>query len=331
MHHLLMISSCTMIPEFKWSRDLKLDLQRGHYAVFAEPKVRKSLYRPFCKKWLFFDRILNEEVYQLPQTFPNPSTEYENIVICLSGIGSSKLFHCLATNVIPDLHLTGDAQCFPYYIYIEDGSNHRENITDWALSQFQGRYGRNVTKWDVFHYVYSMLHHPQYRERYAENLKRDLPHIPLLHHKEAFLAYVRIGQQLMDMHVHYEQAREYPLKWFENQDVPFSWCVEKMKLTSDKTAVTVNESLTLSGIPQECFAYRLGNRSALEWVIDQYQVSEDKRSGIVSDPNQLDDEEYIVHLVGKVITVSVETVRLVNELAQAVKMEDWMNETVEEN
>jgi len=176
-----------------------------------------------------------------------------------------------------------------------------------------------------------MLHHPQYRERYAENLKRDLPYIPLLHRKEAFLACVTIGRQLMDLHLNYEQAKEYPLKWIENQSLPFSWRVEKMKLTADKTVVMVNDSLTLAGIPQECFQYRLGNRSALEWVIDQYQVSKDKRSGIVSDPNNLDDEEYIVRLVGKVVTVSVETVRLVNELAQAVKMEDWMSEIEGEN
>jgi len=176
-----------------------------------------------------------------------------------------------------------------------------------------------------------MLHHPQYRERYAENLKRDLPHIPLLHGKEIFLTCVRIGRQLMDIHLHYEQAKEYPLQWMENREVPFSWRVEKMRLTPDHSTLIVNESLTLAGIPQECFAYRLGNRSALDWVIDQYHVSEDKRSGIVSDPNNLDDEEYIVRLVGKVITVSVETVRLINELAQAVKMEDWMNETTNEN
>src|SRR5437660_3449262 len=104
-----------------------------------------------------------------------------------------------------------------------------------------------------------------------------------------------------------------------------------MRLTADKTALIVNESLTLSGIPPGCFQFRLGNRSGLDWVIDQYQVSEDKRSGIVSDPNNLDAEEYIVRLVGKVITVSVETVRLVNELAQVVKMEDWMSDSVEEN
>src|SRR5438270_4396564 len=104
-----------------------------------------------------------------------------------------------------------------------------------------------------------------------------------------------------------------------------------MRLTPDKTAVIVNESLSLAGIPQEGFQYRLGNRSALEWVIDQYQVSVDKRSGIVSDPNSLDDEEYIVRLVGKVVTVSIETVRHFNELAQAVKTEDWLSETIAEN
>jgi predicted helicase len=318
--------------KIKWSRDLKLDLQRNHYAEFAETKVRASLYRPFCKQWLFFDRILNEEVYRFPQFFPTLSTEEENSVICMNGVGGIKPFHCLAVKYIPDLNFYSDpVQCFPYYTYAEDGSNRRENITNWALAQFQGRYGQEVNKRDIFHYLYAMLHHPQYQERYAEDLKRDLPHIPLLQGQESFLACVKIGKQLMDIHFNYEQSQEYSLKWIENRDVPFSWRVVKMKLTPDKNSVVVNESLTLAGIPQECFQYRLGNRSALDWVIDQYRVSIDKRSGIVSDPNNLDDEEYIVRLIGKVITVSVETVRLVNELAQAVKMEDWMSETVQEN
>src|SRR5260221_14403709 len=123
----------------------------------------------------------------------------------------------------------------------------------------------------------------------------------------------------MDIPLHYEQAKEYSLKLIENKDVPFSWRVEKMKLTPDKSALIVNESLTLSGIPQDCFHYRLGNRSALEWGIDQYQDSENKRSSIGSDPNNLDDEEYIVSLVGKVIAVKMETVRLGNEFAPAVE------------
>jgi predicted helicase len=310
--------------KIKWSESLKLSLQRHQYTEFSGTKVHTSMYRPFCKRWLFFDRVLNERVYQFPQIFPILTTEGENTVIIVGGYGR-KHFAVLVSNHIPNLNFYADpAQCFPYYTYAEDGSNRRENITDWSLTQFQNKYGPEITKWDIFHYVYGMLHHPQYRERYAENLKRDLPHLPLLQRAEAFLACVRIGKQLMALHLNYEQAREYPLHWIENESVPLNWRVEKMKLTADKSAVIVNESLTLAGIPQECFAYRLGNRCALEWIIDQYQVSTDKRSGIVSDPNQLDEEEYIVRLVGKVIRVSVETVKLVQELEQAVQVEDWL-------
>jgi predicted helicase len=319
-------------PHIKWTRQVKAALKRLQYSQFFESHIRNCLYRPFTRKKLYFDDFWNEEPYQQGIVFPTFMSESENSAIIVSDHGFRAPFSALVTNAIPELHLlasTDAFQCFPYYIYKEDGSTRRENITDWALSQFQAQYGFELTKWDIFYYVYSMLHHPQYRERYVENLKRDMPHIPLLHRTEAFLACVSIGKQLMDIHLNYEHAKEYPLQWIDNRDVPFSWRVEKMRLTPDRSAVIVNKSLTLSGIPQECFLYLLGNRSALDWVIDQYQVSEDKRSGIVSDPNNLDDEEYIVRLIGKVITVSVETVRLVNELEQAVKMEDWMSEMIE--
>ncbi len=314
--------------KIKWSRDLKLDIQRNHYAEFTEAKVRMSLYRPFSKRWLFFDRILNEEVYHLPQIFPNTASELENIVICLGGLGGNKPFHCLATSCIPEVQLITNTQCFPYYTYSEDGSNRRENINNWALEQFQTQYGSQVTKHDIFSYIYAMLHHPKYCEFYAENLKHELPRIPLLTNQAAFEICVLIGKRLMELHLHYEEAQEYPLNWLENKDVPINWRVEKMKLSPDKSSLRYNEWLTLVDIPQECYQYRLGNRSALEWLIDQYQVSIHARSGIVSDPNRDDDEQYIVRLVGKVITVSVETVRLVEELAQAVAQDDWMSEIV---
>jgi predicted helicase len=313
----------------KWSEHLKLQLAGGRYISYYGQRIRHSLYRPFTKQYLYFDHMVNDRQLLQHLFLPTPESELENTIICVSGLGDRQGFGCLATNLIASFDLAFEkAQSFPYYTYAENGSR-RENITDWALAQFQAKYGLEVTKWDIFHYIYAMLHHPQYRERYAENLKRDLPHIPLLYRKKAFLDCVRIGRQLMDMHLGYEQAKEYPLKRIENRDVPFSWRVEKMRLTPDKTAVIVNESLTLSGIPQECFQYRLGNRSALDWVIDQYQVSKDKRSGIVSDPNNMDDEEYIVRLVGKVVTVSLETVKLVRELEQAVTQEDWMSEIKE--
>jgi predicted helicase len=296
--------------KLSWSRDLKLDLQRGKFAEFKEKKVRTSLYRPFVKSNLFLDRVMNEEVYVFPSIFPIPATENENRVICVSAVGNSKTFQCLMVNVIPDLHLTGDSQCFPFYTYAEDGSNRQENLTDWALKTFRQQYrSRKLTKWDIFYYVYGLLHHPGYREKYAANLKRELPRLP---YAPDFWAFAKAGQQLADLHLHYETQSEYPLRLVTKE--PLNWRVEKMKLSKEKTNLIYNESLTFTGIPPETFDYRLGNRSALEWVIDQYQVSQDKRSGIVNDPNRLEEEQYLASLIGRVVTVSVKTVEIVNRL-----------------
>ncbi|HVB74365.1 MAG TPA: type ISP restriction/modification enzyme, partial [Ktedonobacteraceae bacterium] len=301
----------------KWTRQVKFSLSKLQYSQYDQAFMRTCLYRPFTKKNLYFDDFWNEERYQQPLIFPIPETE--NIAICIAGVGDRKGFGCLATNTIPSLDLAFEkAQCFPYYTYAEDGSNRRENITDWALAQFQARYGEQVTKRDIFYYVYALLHHPQYRERYAENLKRELPRLPLLDDGAACAACVDIGKRLMALHLGYEQAAEYPLRWIENPNAPVNWRVEKMRLSPAKTSLAVNDWLTLADIPAECYRYRLGNRSALEWIIDQYQVSTDKRSGITSDPNRLDDEQYIARLVGKVVTVSMETVKLVEELAGEV-------------
>ena len=309
----------------KWSEHLKNELKRERYGKFDSNIFRVSAYRPFCKEWLYYSPLLIDRPASFDKIFPTLTTETENAVIWLK-IGSEWPMFTLATNVIPNLLPQGGSQCFPYYTYSEDGNNRRENITDWALAQFQVKYKAGVNKWDIFHYVYSLLYHPQYKERYAQNLKHDLPRIPLLASQEAFMTCIGIGKQLMDLHLHYEEAQEYPLTWQENSDVPITWRIEKMRLSPDKSTLKVNEWLTLAHIPQECYQYRLGNRSALEWVIDQYQVSTDARSGIVSDPNREDDEQYIVHLVGKVVTVSVETVKLVEELAQQVKQEDWLKD-----
>jgi predicted helicase len=302
--------------EIKWSRDLKLDMQRGHYATFTDDKVRYSLYRPFCKQYLFFDRVLNEEVYVVPSIFPTPATETENVVICVSSIGHRAPFTVLVANIIPNLTINAmdGFQCFPFYTYDEDGSNRRENITDWALAQFVSCYGDRVGKWDIFWYTYALLHHPTYRERYAENLRMELPRIPLLGDSETFHTLASLGKQLGDLHLHYEQIDEYPLQWVETPNVPWTWRVERMHLTNDQRSVVVNDALTLAGVPETCFAYRLGNRSALEWVIDQYRVKTDSRSGITSDPNRHDDQEYITRLVGRVVQVSVQTVALVERV-----------------
>ena len=296
----------------KWSRDLKLDLKRGNYAEFLLDKFRKSLYRPFTNRYVFFDRILNEEVYQLPSYLPSKSTEKENQSVCLSGIGSNKSFHVLITNIIPCLDLIEKTQCFPFYVYDEDGTNRRENVTDWALKEFRDHYGDDkIKKWDVFYYVYGLLHHPGYRETFGANLKRDLPRVPFA---PEFWPFSKAGGELAELHLNYEEMEPYPVKWVDEPDEPVSYRVEKMRLNKDKTALKVNDYLTLSGIPPEAFEYRLGNRSALDWVIDQYRIKEDKRSGIVSNPNRSDYPQYIVRLVEQVINVSVNTVEIVKGL-----------------
>ena len=189
----------------------------------------------------------------------------------------------------------------------------RENIPLSTLVRFQHHYGDEaITKWDIFHYVYAVLHHPEYRTRYAANLRRELPRLPLLgKDAQTFRIYAATGRKLADLHVHYEQAAEYPLQRIENRDEKLNWRVDKMRLTKDKTALVYNDFLTLAGIPEAAFAYRLGNRSALEWVIDQYQTHTDPRSGITNDPNREDEPDYIVKLIGKVITVSLETQKLI--------------------
>ena len=219
-----------------------------------------------------------------------------------------------------------------------------------------------ITAADIFHYVYAVLHHPAYRTRFAENLKRDLPRIPFVgvgdevtslksktgkkletphvvsygkfyplaavetmqgknkpdHKPEAsaklFHEFAEAGKKLAELHVNYESAREFKLQRIENKEVKLGWRVEAMKLTKDKSAIIYNDFLTLAGIPPEVFDYKLGNRSALEWVIDQYRVTRDEKGNLASDPNRMDDEEYIVRLIGQMITVSLETQKLVNSL-----------------
>ena len=299
--------------KIKWTDRLKQELEKEkEVALFAE-KVRSSLYSPFTKSYLYFDRLMNQRVYVFPSIFPTPETEKENQIICVAGVGDRKGFGCLMANTISSIDLAFEkTQCFPFYTYDEDGTNRCENITDWAWKQFQSHYQDNaISKWDIFHYIYGLLHHPDYRKRYQANLKRDLPRIP---YTPDFQSFAKAGQHLAELHLRYEDQREYPLDYIETPDTPLTWRVEKMRFSRDKTQIQYNDFLTLDGIPPAVFGYRLGNRSALEWVLDQYRVKEDRRSGIVNDPNRPDDKKYIVRLIQKVITVSLETMNIIEAL-----------------
>ncbi len=354
----------------KWTRQNKAALSsRKGVPAFRADAVRVSLYRPFTKAFLYFEDFWNEEQYKMRNIFPTAATENENLVIVASTIGYRSGYTTIASAHIPELHFgssTDGFQCFPFYTYAEDGTHRRENITDWALEQFRSHYhAPSITKWDIFHYIYAVLHHPEYRERYAANLRRELPRIPFasatpskLCHPErsegplpspnsvpgigiprsarddkaqkvsatsassavkdfdVFRALAKAGQRLAEIHVHYEQQPEHPLTKREKEGEKLNWRVTRMRLSKDKTTLIYNDFLTLSEIPKETYEYRLGNRSALEWVIDQYQVSTDKRSGITNDPNREDDPQYILHLIGRVITVSLETVKIVKALPE---------------
>ena len=305
----------TTDPRIKWTRQVKASLKKLQPSTYEESHFRTGLYRPFCQKYLYFDNFWNEERYQQYRIFPTPETETENRAICVPSMGGRANFWCYLTNVIPNLTITSidGNQCFPFYTYNEDGTNRQENITDWALTEFRTHYGDDtITKWDIFHYNYALLHHPAYREKYRMNLKRDLPHIPFAEH---FWGFANAGTALADLHLNYESAPKYDeLKYIETPGMPIDWRVEKMKLSKDKTQLKYNDFLMLDGIPVEAFDYRLGTRSALEWVVDQYRVKIDKRSGIRNDPNRADQPRYIVDLIGRVISVSLRTVEIVGNL-----------------
>ena len=302
--------------KISWSAGLKNALKRQINIKYEETNLRRSIYRPFTQKYLYFDRHIIERCYNMNIIFPSLNCERDNLIIGVLSIGGRSNFFCFCSDYIVDMHFNSiDAiQCFPFFIYSEDGINRRENLTDWALAQFRAHYrDEAITKWDIFHYVYALLHHPGYREKYAANLRRELPRIPFA---PDFRAFAAAGTKLADLHVNYEQQQEYPLTFQEKPGAPLDWRVVRMKLSRDKTEIIYNNFPILMGIPPAVFDYKLGNRSALEWVIDQYRVSTDKRSGITNDPNRADAPQYIVRLVGQVITVSLETLKIIISLPE---------------
>ena len=298
----------------------------------------EGLYRPFCKQAVYYDRYLNHERSQLPRIFP--SLTHENLGIYVVGAGSDRPFSCLMTNLLPDLAMWGSSsgQFVPRWTYqpvdghegllskneSEDGYRRVDNITDEILVDYQKTFGAEVSKDDIFYYVYGLLHCPQYRETFASDLKKMLPRIPKPHSADDFRAFTDAGRELADLHVGYETVKPYPLTehvtgTLDGNDRDL-WRVSKMTWRSkgDRSAIVYNTRVTLTGIPDEAHRYRLGSRTALEWLIDRYQVKIDKASDIVNDPNDWCDEHdyprYIVDLIKRVTTVSAETVRVVEGL-----------------
>jgi predicted helicase len=295
---------------------------------------RVSTYRPFNREYVYFDRQLNNSVYQLARLFPTPEVSGSGIYYV--GMGSAVPFSVLMLDSIPDLHVTGagsGGQFFPRYSYEEraadgdlfaalddDNTPFRriDNVTDEILTDYQKSFGPDVTKDDIFHYLYGILHSPDYRERFEGDLKKMLPRIPKV---KDFRAFSDAGRDLSELHLNYETIEPYPLD--EQRGVNANYRVEKMKYAksgrmADKSTVIYNSGITVSGIPEKAHEYMLGSRSAIDWIIERYQLKTDKASGIVNDPNDWAEEQgnprCILDLLGRIVTVSVETVRIVNSL-----------------
>ncbi len=326
--------------QISWTRSLKEDVQRNKPLTFDGNNVVWSLYRPFTRQWLYFGRRVNDMVLQSHRLFPK--SQHVNVAMSTTGMGAAKGFSTLVTNALPDYELISKGQCFPLYWYEqadtagagtqgeidlaqgetpdEHGYIRRDAITDWALGQFCEHYGDDtITKEDIFWFVYGVLHSPEYKRRFAANLKKMLPRVPFT---ADFWAFSKAGRELGQWHLDYETVEPWPLTEDCKRLVmePGDYRVKKMVFgkrdgAKDKTVIVYNPHLVLRDIPLEAYEYVVNGKAAIEWVMERYAVTTDKASGIVNDPNDWsEDPRYILDLLKRVVRVSVETVRIVREL-----------------
>ena len=329
--------------KISWSGDLIAQLERGNKALFDDKNIRFSLYRPYHKQYLYFDRMLNNSIYQIPLLLPR--SDFINKLICVTGRGSSKEFSVLITNLIPDLEMISKNQCFPLYLYEKEENNENyqrhDAITDEALAHFKAAYpNEDFSKEDMFYYIYGLLHSEEYREKYADNLSKQLPRIPCVKSAVDFWAFSQAGRELAELHLNYETVPMYQnvlfkggLKLLNDQisgGVGEDFYVEKMKFgkkmdeetgkkVDDKTTVIYNSQFTLTNIPEEAYDYIVNGKPALEWVMERQSVKTDKASGIVNDANDwaietMNNPRYPMELFLRVVTVSLETMRIVRTL-----------------
>lgn len=321
-----------------WSSSLVSKLAQGKQAAFRAERAAVGAYRPFSRQNVYFDGHLNHRQGKLPLIFPTP--EHRNFGFYLTGMGSDKPFSVHAIDHAPDLAYWGSSngQFFPRYAFrevekvddlfsvVEDKPSYErvDNITDATLHDYRKNYGdATIAKDDIFYYIYGLLHSLEYRERFAADLKKSLPRIPKV---VAFSGFADAGRKLADLHIGYEKAQPYQgialTVAGEASAIPLDelFRVTKMKLRKekgvvDRSTIHYNHRVTLTGIPEEAYRYQLGARSAIEWLIDRYQVKVDKDSGIINDPNDWsDDPRYIIDLVMRIVTVSVQTMKIVDGL-----------------
>ncbi len=316
------------ITDISWVESTQAAALRKEKLKFNEDCLYLSLYRPFIKQSLYFDKLgrFTHRPYQMPQIFP--STSAINLVISVSGVGS-KEFSCLVSKYVTCLDCLEKTQNFPRFIYSENGEQ-IDAITDMALKHFQQPYGNDgisINKNDLFYYIYGILHSPEYREKYANNLSKELPRIPRVASFEQFCAFKDAGRKLANLHVNYEKQPEFKDVLISG-DESGNWHVDQMKwgkipgktgnAAKDKSILIYNDKITIKNIPLEAQEYVVNKKSALDWVVERACVSTDKKTGITNDFNQYGiengNERYPLELFLKILTVSMETMKIVKSL-----------------
>ncbi|USP02892.1 DEAD/DEAH box helicase [Bartonella taylorii] len=341
--------------KISWSYNVKQELVRGKIFELKDRCLIQSLYRPFTKQWLYYNRTFNERVLQMPRIFPMGKV-VENMVIQITGTGTQSGFSVLMAKNLPNLHAIDTGQCFPRYFYEDIASlkskdnnqshlftnateenktsalQRRDAITDEGLAHFKAAYPNEIiTKDDLFYYVYGLLHSEDYRAHYADNLSKELPRIPCVKTADDFWSFVNAGRELGNLHVNYEDVEPYPVTFKKGNpkqaDIPNPekfYYVTEMKFAKagkekDKSTVIYNSNIIMTDIPLEAYDYIVNGRPALEWVMGRQCVKTDKKSGIVNDANRyavetIGNPAYPLELFQRVITVSLETMKIVKNL-----------------
>ena len=333
--------------KISWSRGLKSFVIKEKKLEYNQHALVQSIYRPYVKRWMYFDRDLNEMILQMPKIFPNSGEK--NLIICTSGVGA-KSFSSLILDSVPSYDNIEKGQCFPLYLYEEVtqvknvGSSdlfdesleltvteikyeRKDGISDEGLQHFQTTYpSEQITKEDIFYYTYGLLHSEEYRERYADNLTKELPRIPCVKKVEDFWAFSKAGRDLAHWHLNYEKVEPYKAT-LDTGSMPYSqlstedFYVEKMKFAKkgEKGTVIYNKRITIKEIPLEAYDYVVNGKPALEWVMERQGVTTHKDSGIVNNANDwaietMNNPAYPLELFLRVITVSLETMKIVKAL-----------------
>lgn len=329
--------------KIKWTTDILGELEKGNKHSIQKESLIFSLYRPFSKQWIFSSKSWNWTRHLMPRIFPDATAK--NMAICVTGQGATKGFCAFITDTLPDLEVISKGQCFPLYLYDSpqgqakankaalglfdtpvqsNASTRRDAITDEGLAHFCAVYpGEVISKEDLFYYVYGLLHSPEYREKYADNLSKELPRIPAVKTAD-FWAFSKAGRTLANLHLSYETVPMYPANVQSSASSESDYRVTKMKYgkkgkDKDLSTLHYNAKITVTGIPLQAYDYIVNGKPALDWVVERQCVSTDKDSGITNDANDwatetMDNPKYPLELFLRVVTVSLETMKIVKAL-----------------